>query len=85
MVATGIGYVPSYVMRRDPRTAMLREQLRELDAEARALAHGNAALRRQLRGLASDIGAIEDRARADLGMAYPDEVVMRIPAAERSP
>jgi cell division protein FtsB len=83
VVATVIGYVPGQVLRRDPRTAKLREQIDALDAEARALAAGNAALRREIRGLRTDTGAIEERARADLGMVYPDEVVFRLasPAA----
>ena len=78
VVATVIGYLPAQVLRRDPRTVKLREQIDALDAEARALAVGNAALRREIRGLATDIGAVEERARADLGMAYPDEVVFRV-------
>ena len=78
VVATVIGYVPGQVLRRDPRTAKLREQLGALDVEARSLAAGNAVLRREVRGLEADIGAIEERARADLGMAYPDEIVFRV-------
>lgn len=78
VVATVIGYVPGHVLRRDPRAGKLREQIDALDAEARALAAGNVALRREIRGLATDVGAIEDRARADLGMVYPDEVVFRV-------
>ncbi len=78
VVATVIGYLPGHVLRRDPRTGKLREQIDALDTEARALAAGNAALRREIRGLSSDVGAIEDRARADLGMVYPDEVVFRV-------
>ncbi len=78
VVATVIGYVPGHVLRRDPRAGKLREQIDALDAEARALAAGNAALRREIRGLSTDVGAIEDRARADLGMVYPDEVVFRV-------
>jgi cell division protein FtsB len=80
VVATVIGYLPGHVLRRDPRTAKLREQVDALDVETRALAAGNAALRREVRGLQSEIGAIEDRARADLGMVYPGEVVFRVEA-----
>jgi hypothetical protein len=39
----------------------------------------NAALRRQIEALRTDVGAIEDRARADLGLVYPDEIVLRLP------
>lgn len=81
VVATVIGYLPGHVLRRDPRTAKLRDQIDTLDAEARGLAAGNAALRREIHGLAADVGAIEDRARADLGMVYPDEVVFRVAAS----
>lgn len=83
VVATVIGYLPGQALRRDPRTEKLREQLDALESEARALAAGNAALRREIRGLATDVGAIEDRARADLGMVYPDEIVLRV--AEPAP
>ena len=78
VVAIGIGYVPGALMHRDPRTAKLEQQLEELDGQARDLAAGNAALARDVERLRSDVGAIEERARADLGMVYPDEVVFRV-------
>ena len=53
-------------------------QLDETDREARALATENAALMRDIEALRNDVGAVEDRARADLGMVYPDEIVLRI-------
>jgi len=81
VIAIAIGYVPGQVMRRDPRAAKLEAQLAQLAAEGRVVAARNAALRREIAALRSDIGAIEDRARADLGMAYPDEVVLRLPPA----
>lgn len=81
LIAIAIGYVPGQVARRDPRAAKLEAQIEELTAEGRALAVRNAALRREIEALRSDIGAIEDRARADLGMVYPDEVVLRLPQA----
>ena len=84
-VAAVIGYVPGQVLRRDPRAAKLREQIEAMDAEARGLAAGNEVLGREVRGLSSEVRAIEDRARADLGMVYPDEVVYRVvepPAAD---
>jgi cell division protein FtsB len=85
VVATVIGYLPGQVLRRDPRTAKLREQIDALDAEARSLAAGNAALRREIRGLETEIGAIEDRARADLGMVYPDEIMFRVAPGRSAP
>src|SRR5690349_1226421 len=78
-IAVAIGYVPGQLLRRDPRAPRLEAQIDERTAEARALAGRNAALRREIAALRSDVGAIEDRARADLGMVYPDEVVLRLP------
>ena len=80
IVAIALGYLPGQVLRKDPRTAKLNTQLEELDVEARELATKNAALMRDIDALRSDVGAIEDRARADLGMVYPDEVVLRVRA-----
>jgi outer membrane murein-binding lipoprotein Lpp len=79
LIAIAIGYVPGQVLRRDPRAAKLEAQIDEIVTEARAVAAQNAALRREAAALRSDIGAIEDRARADLGMVYPDEIVLRLP------
>lgn len=78
MVAIAIGYVPGQLMRRDPRAEELAKKLEALRAEARELAAKNAALYREVNALRTDIGAIEDRARGDLGMVYPDEVVLRV-------
>lgn len=79
LIAIAIGYVPGQVLRRDPRAAKLEGQLAELATETREVAARNAALRREIAALRSDVGAIEERARADLGMVYPDEVVLRLP------
>ncbi len=78
VVAVGIGYLPATVLRRDPRAQKLDGQLDQLEGEARALAAGNAAMLREIEALRHDVGAIEDHARADLGMVYPDEIVMRV-------
>jgi cell division protein FtsB len=78
VVAVAIGYLPGEVLRRDPRAAMLEGQLDDLDKQAAEIAARNAALARQIRTLSTDIHAIEDHARADLGMVYPDEVVIRV-------
>ena len=78
LIAIAIGYVPSQVVRRDPRVGRLETQLAELATEAREVAVRNAALRREIAALRSDVGAIEDRAREDLGMAYPDDLVLRL-------
>jgi cell division protein FtsB len=78
VIAIAIGYVPGQVARRDPRAAKLEVQIEELTAEGRELAARNAALRREIAALRSDVTAIENRARADLGMVYPDEIVLRL-------
>jgi len=78
VVAIAIAYVPAQVMRRDPRVAKLQLQLDELETEARALDTVNADLAREIEALRTSVGAIEDRARADLGMVYPDEIVLRV-------
>ena len=78
VVAIAIGYLPGGLLRRDPRALKLEAQIADVDAQARALAAGNAALVRDIEALRTDVHAIEDRARADLGMVYPDEIVMRV-------
>ncbi len=78
VVAIAIGYLPGGLLRRDPRALKLEAQLADLDAQARTLAAGNAALVRDIEALRTDIRAIEERARADLGMVYPDEIVLRV-------
>ncbi len=77
-VAIAIGYVPGQLMRRDPREQELTEKLEAVRAEARELAAKNAVLYRDVNALRTDVRAIEDRARGDLGMVYPDEVILRV-------
>ena len=77
-VAIAIGYVPGQLMRRDPRADELTQKLEALREESRELAVQNSALLRDVNALRTDVSAIEDRARADLGMVYPDEVVLRV-------
>jgi cell division protein FtsB len=78
VVAIAIGYLPGGLLRRDPRAFKLEAQLDELAGEARELAAGNATMAREITALRSDVRAIEDRARADLGMVYPDEIVLHV-------
>src|SRR4051812_5614230 len=78
VVAIAIGYLPGEVLRGDPRAGKLAAQIDELGTEARTLAEGNARLAREIEALRTDVSAIEDRARADLGMVYPDELVLRV-------
>ena len=83
IVAIALGYVPGQILREDPRTAKLEAQIEQLDVEARGLAAGNAALVREIRALQTEIGAVEARARTDLGMVYPDEIVLHVGADRR--
>jgi len=84
IVAIVIGYLPAQVLSRDKRTVKLETQLGEIAAEEKQLSEHNAQLVRSIEALRSDVGAIEDRARADLGMVYPGELVLRVaPAAEQ--
>jgi cell division protein FtsB len=78
VVAVAIGYLPGEALRRDPRTVKLTAQLDDLKAQARELASAIAQLAREIQALRTDVGAIENRARAELGMVYPDEIVMRV-------
>ena len=78
IVAIAIGYLPGQLLRRDPRADKLDRDLERVRAEERELAAHNAALVREIEALRSDVSAIEARARSDLGMVYPDEVVLRI-------
>jgi cell division protein FtsB len=78
VVAIAIGYLPGELLRRDPKAARLERQLEDMRKESRELAAQNQALYREVEALDSDVGAIEARARADLGMVYPDEVVLRV-------
>ncbi len=78
VVAIAIGYVPGQLLREDPRIAKLHGQLDALDAEARELTAENAALAREIHALEHDVDAIEDHARGDLGMVYPDEIVLKV-------
>ncbi len=78
VVAILIGYLPGEALRRDPRAVKLEGQVQTLETDAQNLAAGNAALAREVEALRTDVGAIEDHARADLGMVYPDEVVLRV-------
>ncbi len=85
VVAILIGYLPGEALRRDPRAVKLEGQVHQLDAQARDLAAGNAALAREIEALRTDVGAIEDRARADLGLVYPDEVVIHLDPSRLPP
>jgi len=81
VVALALGNLPGGLLRRDPRAIKLEQQLDEQRAEAHALDDDNARLVREIDALRTSVRAIEDRARADLGMVYPDELVLHVEAA----
>ena len=78
VVAIAIGYLPSELLRRDPRAVKVERELEQTRKELRELNAENQALYREVDALRTDVGAVEARARADLGMVYPDEVVLRV-------
>ena len=65
-----------------------RDERREIDAadeNGSDVASRMAELVREIEALRTDVGAIEDRARADLGMVYPDEILLRVAAPQGTP
>ena len=78
VVAVAIGYAPGQLLSRDPRAEKLERQLAEEHVKSQQLAAEIAVEMREVEALRTDIGAIEDRARADLGMVYPDEIVFKV-------
>ena len=78
VVAIAIGYLPAQLLRRDPRAVKIERQIEVVQKESRELAAENEALYRKVEALRTDVSAIEERARADLGMVYPDEVILRV-------
>src|SRR5262245_18674301 len=78
-IAVAIAYLP-WRAASDDRGDKLRAQLGETDAEIQRLERANARLQREIDALRTDVGAIVDRARDELGMVYPGEVVLRVEA-----
>lgn len=77
-VAILIGYLPAQVLARDPRTSSLRRQVQELEGEILQVEAHNLSLLREIEALRSDVPSIERRARIELGMVYPHELVLRV-------
>jgi len=78
-VAVVIAYVPYRITGGgDDRTERLRDQLEDARAESSRLEVANSRLLREIDALSRDVGAIEDRARDELGMVYPGELVLRV-------
>ena len=81
VVAGAIAYIPAGGV--DDRATRLRQQLDAAHDEAAALRAGNRALAEEIKALSTDAGAIEARARDDLDMVFPGEVVIRIDGPTR--
>lgn len=77
-VAVLIGYVPSQILARDPRVPSLRSQVHGLEREIELVEQKNLRMVREIEALRTDVHTIESRARAELGMVYPNELVLRI-------
>lgn len=60
------------------RANHLRAQYERTRAASAALAEENARLRREISALESDSSALLDIARSELGMVFPDELIIRI-------
>ncbi|HTJ47422.1 MAG TPA: septum formation initiator family protein [Kofleriaceae bacterium] len=78
-LAIAIAYVP-WRAGGEEKIEKLRAQASETDAEIARLEAANAKLHREIDALRTDVGAIVDRARDELGMVYPGEVVLRVEA-----
>ena len=77
-VALAIAYVPG---NSESQAQHLRQQLDETRRETRELEAGNARLAAEVEALRTDPEAVEARARNELGMVYPGEIVLRLEAA----
>ena len=77
-VAAVIAIAPTMLDRGDGRVDRLRSQLRATHERIRALDRDNAALLDDIAALRDDVAAIERRARDELGMVYPGELVIQV-------
>ena len=83
VVAGAIAYIPAGGV--DGRATRLRQQLDTTRDEAATLRAGNLALAAEVAALRTDPGAIESRARDDLDMVFPGEIVIRLEAPAPAP
>jgi hypothetical protein len=77
VVAIAIGYLPAQVLARDPRAPGLLLQVDGLEQEILVVERHNRQMLREIEALRVDVSTIETRARVDLGMVYPQEMVLR--------
>lgn len=83
IMALALAYLPYRLLdNASARKAQeLREQYQRTMAATSVLAEENLRLRHQIAALKSDVSAIEDIAREELGMVRPGEVIIRIEEA----
>ena len=80
LVAAVLAYLPYKLLDGSgaQKTNALRTQLRRIARDIEHVETDNTQLRRDIHALRTDQSAIEDVARDELQMIYPDEMVIRI-------
>lgn len=82
-LAIALAYLPYRLLDGDAarKAQSLREQHQRALAASRVLAEENERLRYEIEALRSDVTAIEDIAREELGMVRPGEIILRMEEA----
>jgi cell division protein FtsB len=85
LVAGALAVIPAGVNRGESidKLGELSAELDDARSRRDALRADNARIRVEIRGLRGDRRAIEERARRDLGMVYPGEVVIIAPERDQ--
>jgi cell division protein FtsB len=78
VVALAIANLPFLISGSDGRAERLRRQLDDTRAQVQTLERTNRQLLGEVESLRTDPTAAVDRARHDLGLVFPDELVVRI-------
>ena len=81
VIAVFIGYILFRLFARDLCVLKVARELQVQQAVAAELTASCARKREQVEALRTSIAAIEDRARGELGMAYPNEMLLRVAPA----
>lgn len=84
-IAGGLAYLPYRVLDGPGarRLSAMESDLEETRRAIEELEEKNAKLKRDIGALKKDPHAVEDIARDDLNMVYPDEIVIRVERGER--